>query len=143
MLNRALSILLTAMLAACPCFCKGGGTSHADEHTELHAHCGCCHAEIPFHAHDEESSSSDSDHDSAPCSDRCGGQCICNGAVVEDAIALDLNLDAGWWAAVVLPQLHIVQVADSNGITRQSAHPPDNGANLGRTLCCLYQTFLC
>jgi hypothetical protein len=142
MLNRALSILLTTMLAACPCFCKGEA-SHAGERTEVHAHCGCCHDESPFHEHDEDPSPAESDHDSAPCPDNCGGQCICNGAVVEDAVALDLNLDAGWWVAVVLPQLQIVHVADSNGIPRQSAHPPDDGTNLGRTLCCLYQSYLC
>jgi hypothetical protein len=62
---------------------------------------------------------------------------------VEDAWTLDLGQDTCCWAAVVLPQPLIVDASALQGGPLWVAPPPDDGANPGRTLCCLYQSFLC
>jgi hypothetical protein len=63
--------------------------------------------------------------------------------VVEDALAIDLDLSVASWVAVEAPQAIVLATGDLCGSPSWQAPPPDDGENLGRTLCCLYQTFLC
>jgi len=58
-------------------------------------------------------------------------------------VAIDFDLNPGWWVAAVVPQSLVIESSDFRGSPPWHAPPPDDGANLGRTLCCLYQTFLC
>jgi hypothetical protein len=146
MLNRALSILLTAMIVACPCICKGG-IGRGSDRAGVHCHCDCCHVEIPGLSDHEVSSPVDeqsqpiSDH--PPRSHDCGHQCICKGAVVEDGGQFDIGLDMSSWVAAELPQFSYVDAFVSRGNSLWVSLPPDGGANPGRTLCCRYETFLC
>jgi hypothetical protein len=70
-------------------------------------------------------------------------QCICGGAVIDDAGVHELKIETNWslLAAVVEPVL--VQ-ADVLRVLRLATPPwPDDGVNVGRALCCLYSTLLC
>jgi hypothetical protein len=146
MLNRVLSMLLTAMIVACPCICKGGAGRGSDR-AEFRGHCDCCHLELPGQSSHEESSSSDNDSqpisDHQPNSGDCGHQCICKGAVVEDAAQFDIGLDMSWWIAVEVTQPSFVAASCAQGGPLWATPPPDDGANPGRTMCCRYETFLC
>jgi hypothetical protein len=103
--------------------------------------------EFPRQSNHEESSLADDDSrpisDHQPSSGGCGHQCICKGAVVEDAGHFDIGLDLSWWIAVELPQPIFVAASPSAGDSLWITPPPDEGANFGRTLCRLYEKFLC
>jgi hypothetical protein len=102
--------------------------------------CPCCAhgAKMPSSSHENPSPQGGR-------SPQSGGacQCICGGAVVDEAGLNVAELDASCWlpVAIILPS-----VIDSNQspFDRFSAAPwPDDGVNVGRSLCCLYSTLLC
>ena len=90
-------------------------------------------------SHDE--SQPTSDHQ--PSSDDCGHQCICKGAVVEDGGQLDIVLDTSCWVAVALAQPLIVDASALPRSLHRVSPPPGGDENPGRTLCCLYELYLC
>jgi hypothetical protein len=81
--------------------------------------------------------------DGSPCGsdEKCG--CICDGAVVADAAAYDLSLDKSWSAPVVDVQPRMTHCCGAQNERFAPAAWPDDGQNVGRTLCRLYSTFLC
>ena len=135
-MRRPLAILLIATIFACPLICAagngGGGTASA-------SCCGCCHRAGGANSSGEQSCPAkptvpDSGH-------AC--QCICGGAVVEDAGTQDVSLDTGWSlpVAVAIPLVTHIQEAELRPFC--SAPWPDVGMNPGRALRCLLCTYLC
>jgi hypothetical protein len=139
MLRRTLSILLTAMIVACPCFCKASGVGRDANCAENAGCCGCCHSNSSSHEADHSPAPSDHSRHGAP---RCC-QCICGGAVVDDGAHLDVVPDISFWVAVELAQPVFIDASVTSGDPRWTTPPPDDGANVGRTLRCWYQSFLC
>jgi hypothetical protein len=136
-MRRALAILLSAAVFSCPLFCTLGrcGEDAGDQGQR----CSCC---------DHEGSSAvpeDGSRPMKPANHEAGGacQCICGGAVVEDAsldgVQLDVRLDLP--VATILPAIIAAQIAEP--VPSREVHLPDDGMNPGRALCCLYSTFLC
>lgn len=140
MLSRAISVLLATTIVACPCFCKWGGARPSSDRAEVHSCCCCSHSPPPSHSAGEHPTVPDpaGKHSGECC------QCICGGAVVEDAPALDIGFDASW--AVPPPSVVSNFVQTQGELFRHIAAepPPDvGGMNPGRVLCCRYMSFLC
>jgi hypothetical protein len=133
MLDRFLSLTLTVALFGCPLVCGLAPAVGAEEQEAAHG-CECCHQldeSVP-----DEQTPAPTDHGSAFC------QCICNGAVIEHAIILNLGVDLGCWAPVaVIASLETTSDAQLSLV--QAASQLDDGTNPGRAMRCLYMTYLC
>ena len=70
-------------------------------------------------------------------------QCICGGAVVDDAGSQFTGIDMSWSLplAVVAPQLGYVAAIPCCQVV--VAPWPDVGMNRGRAICCLCSTYQC
>ncbi|HJQ78856.1 MAG TPA: hypothetical protein VJ828_02820 [Lacipirellulaceae bacterium] len=135
---RLLSIYLAATILTCPLVCRFGQCSAAAGESQRIGCCSCCHGCAP---------QSSENHPAAPergSSDPTGScQCICGGAVVDDAGSVIAQLDTSWWSPVAIILPHSID-ADSIEFDGFCAAPwPDIGMNPGRALCCLYSTLLC
>jgi hypothetical protein len=135
MFNRALHLLLTVSLFACPLVCRGGDQCCGNEHATLqNVCCERCEANPAQHHRDRGDNPE-------PQSDDCC-QCICGGAVVE-AGTPSLVLDEPSWiwtsvadlfhSAVTVPQFKVV-----NG-----QFLSDDGMNPGRAMRFRFMSLLC
>lgn len=137
MLNRALAILLTTTIVACPLVCHSGPATVGA--AGCASRCGgCCHANSqPASPGEQSCPGRDSSRDSEG---NC--QCLCGGAVLENACSVGAHFDASW--SFPLPELESVRPhLQSADVRPNIAHCPNGGMNPGRALCCLYNTFLC
>lgn len=137
-MTRVISVYLTATILACPLFCGFAECGAPADGSQRIGCCSCCHGCAP---------QSSENHPTAPerdSSDPAGScQCICGGAVVDDAGSVVAPLDTSWWSPVAIILPHSIR-ADSLELEGFCAAPwPDIGMNLGRELCCLYSRFLC
>jgi hypothetical protein len=134
-MSRVLRVYLTAAILACPLLCRFTESSAAAGGSQG-VGCSCC-----------QGSGRQSSEDGAPerRSSNPGGscQCICGGAVVDDAAVAVAELDTSWWSPVAIIRLHSLSSV-SIELDRFGAAPwPDIGMNPGRALCCLYSMLLC
>jgi hypothetical protein len=133
MFRRFLSLTLIVALFQCPLICGLAPAVCAEEQEVTHP-CACCHhrnESVPA-----QQAPTPTDSGNALC------QCICNGAVVEHAIICDLGIDLSCWLPVtdIAPA---VAPSDAQLSIFQAASQPDDGTNPGRTMRCLYMTYLC
>jgi hypothetical protein len=139
MMRATLSIYLAATIFACPLLCNWGVYSAASQGAEA-VRCPCCAhaAEMPSSSHENPSSQD------GP-SPRSGGscQCICGGAVVDEAESNVAELDTSCWLPVAIMLPSVIDFSQSPFDRFCAAPWPDDGVNVGRALCCLYSTLLC
>jgi hypothetical protein len=140
MLSRVISVYLATALVACPYFCKQGSASPETERVEAHNCCGCAHAHhtSPANAEFPEVPDQPREHSGSSC------QCICGGAVEEDAPAIDFGFDAGWTVPALLVPAYVAQTEGESLHRSLTAPPPDEGGmSPGRALRCRLMSFLC
>lgn len=129
MFSRLLSLLLATTVFACPFVCRAGEAvalpgKKADA-------CSCCH-----HGSEQDSSVPDE----TPISD-C--QCVCAGAVVDQAATNHYDFDMQESAMLIVVDLHASSQASARAISARAEREPPGGMNCGRAICCLFETFLC
>jgi hypothetical protein len=137
-MNRLLSIYLAATIFVCPLYCRFT-QCEADAADGAAPVCSCCHrshsqgtpAKIPSAPEPQPSNSGGS----------C--QCICGGALVDIVHSHIADVDTSWWLPVAIMSPRVVHLNEMP-FDRFCAVPwPDDGVNVGRSLCCLYSTLLC
>lgn len=138
-MSQVFAILMTVAIFACPLLCTLGECHVRADGEARSPGCGCCQGSDAANCGGE---------DSCPTGPRKsnGGhsrQCICGGAVVDDASSQFAGIDMSWSLpmAVVAPQLGYV--AAIPGCQVVAAPWPDVGMNRGRAICCLFNTYLC
>jgi len=129
-------MLMTATIFACPLFCSLG---RCYEHAGDKGCCSCCHDVGNSNSSDDKSCPTKP----VPPESGKGCQCICGGAVFEDAGFHDVQLDVRWELPVAVTLPAIVGSQTTQLARNSEARLPDLGMNPGRALCCLYGTFLC
>jgi hypothetical protein len=136
-MNRVLSLYLAATIFACPLYCWFAKCGAAVEGTT--PVCSCCHG--------GGSHGTPANAPTAPGpqpSDSGGScQCICGGAVVDHANANVADIDTSWWLPVAIISPRVAHTNEMPFDCFCRAPWPDDGMNVGRSLCCLYSTLLC
>src|SRR5688572_12235602 len=94
-MTRLLSLYLAATILACPLLCRFGPCSVAADGVESVGGCCCCHGGGSPSSDQQPTSPERRSSDS-------GGscQCICGGAVVDDAGSNVGGVDTSWWSPV-------------------------------------------
>jgi hypothetical protein len=137
MVRGALSLFLAATIATCPFFCTLNGMVAKAVGKSSHACPYCCHSD-PSPKQSQPAAPDDSRSKSREC---C--QCICGGAVSGAGSTVAAEFDTSIWSALpvelVLPQTE----AHCPTHFAISQLQPDDGANLGRAMRCLFMSFLC
>lgn len=133
-MKRIASLLLAVAIFGCPLACAWGHTVGGEVARGGGGECSCCHHEDALPSEGTECPSRPSPK--APC------QCVCGGAVLDDAAQFDVGLDVGWSLPVVLDGAVVQAVAVENH-SWIAAPWPDVGMNRGRWVCCLFCTYLC
>jgi hypothetical protein len=128
-------MLLSAVLVVCPTICASRPCCDAPAAEVEHS---CCH--------DLASTCGESSQPAngpRPTSDSTRGvQCICGGAVVNDAVWHGVEMDVRWdLPAVVVPVLTLASVA-THSVMHESLQP-DIGESPGRAACILFSTMQC
>ena len=131
MFRQTLSILLATALSGCPLICSARSTGDGVARGGGQC-CGGCDAPT--------------DEDSGPAPDSNGDsgeacECLCRGAIVDDAQQVDLDTSCSFPLADVAPRALGACLIQSE--YRITGPWPDGGINVGRALCCLYSTLLC
>ena len=135
MVRGALSILLATTILACPFVCRAGGASEADGAASARATCfHCHHAAEPDDGH--SSPSSPDRHNGPEC------QCVCSGAVVKHTVPFDARPDVIYPASLPVVAQLVAPLLNGQLAGHFEAPPPTGSANPGRTLCCLYSSYL-
>jgi hypothetical protein len=131
---RSIAITMIATLLSCPLLCAAGESLVAGSAKGEMKRCCCCDK------HGEDGScptDSRRSHSGHSC------QCICGGAVVDDAGAVVVAFDWGW-SVPIEPAAVVVGQAIELELRRFSvAAWPDVGMNRGRAICCMFNTYLC
>src|SRR3954453_10992667 len=138
MLQRGLSLLLSATLVACPFFCTLQITVAKAAGTNLHTCCDCCAA---AHAANQPAPSHGSNHRPSNSGKSC--QCICGGAVNQLSAPVDFGLDINWLMVLPAESQCISSKFDPASPVSIDRLQPDDGTNLGRSMRCLFNSFLC
>lgn len=137
-MRRAISILTVANLLFCPIMCGREHVSDGAEGKIVRHACDCCGGEgqVP-----SGTDANPAKH--APTRPGHGCECICGGAIVNDANLHGVLCDWNWALPVALTDPDAAQTL-SDCLTRSPCAPwPDVGKNHGRILCCLYSTLQC
>jgi len=138
MLQKGLSLLLSATLVACPFVCSLNGVVAKVTGNTTHTCCGCCstaHAPLGSHAPDG------SNHRTPSPGKSC--QCICGGAVSQLSATFHVDLDASFPIALpseIKSPASECELANHVSIAQLQ---PDDGTNLGRAMRCIFMSFLC
>jgi len=123
---------MSLALVACPFFCSLNGAIAKVTGNPVHS---CC-----SHSSNQGDPLGDSRGAPKPCK---ADQCICNGAVSELKAPLDLAPDASLWTALATDSLPLQIVFEGVHQPSISQLKPDDGANLGRAMRCLFSSLLC
>ncbi len=139
MLRRSLSLLLVATIFACPFFCSlSAAIARSSNGGDTPVCCGCFH---PQNSADQGQHSNRSKH-CPPNSGKCC-QCICGGAVSELAGTQDFSVDTSWWTILPIANALLPTVCETQNHVSIAQLQPDDGLNLGRSMRCLFMSFLC
>jgi hypothetical protein len=137
MLRRALSLLLVASIASCPFICNLNGALAKVTGGVPHTCCDCCHDEHPAKSECPDHS----DHSPLKQGKCC--QCICGGAISDAGSASLVTLDLSAWTFLPEQSAPALTAIHSPKPLSIAQLQPDDGANLGRTMRCLFMSFLC
>lgn len=136
MLRRSLSVVLAATIGACPFVCTLSGAIAMVDGKVSHTCCDC----QAQHSTDK-SQPSDSDR-CPPNSGKCC-QCICGGAVSELGSVADIGKDVSWWTILPIDSVLVPSASDTAERVFVAQLQPDDGSNVGRSMRCLFMSFLC
>ena len=137
MLRHALSLLLVASITSCPFVCNLNGALAKAAGGTPHACCDCCHDEHPAKSECPDGS----DHSPLKPTKCC--QCICGGAISDIGNAPLVALDWSAWAFLPMDSAPACSAIHVPKVPSVAELQPDDGANLGRTMRCLFMSFLC
>lgn len=134
MYRNLFAILLTANLITCPFYC--GAELVAIERESAVSH-SCCCKNCRHDASEKLPSEQPRDDDCAIC------QCICNGAVVDDAAVLAGNPDWNCWQAVAVldvDRLNVNAAAQLSSFIEALSH---DAMNTGRAMRYWFMSLTC
>src|SRR5262249_34937621 len=129
---------LAVSVFSCPLICHSGHVASRPDGKPI-ASC-CCH---PITTTNPLGDGSNHVPNRLPGS---GGCCrgICGGAVFQQSIAFDVALDTNWSLPVAMMEPVLLTNLQEMQFNRSCTTPwPDDEANRGRVLCCLFSTLLC
>jgi hypothetical protein len=127
MLARSFNLLLVATILACPFVCRSGMAAGTGSSC-------CCHER----QHGPSETPGPSENGS-----RSSHQCICSGAVFENASFDVTPTDVSWLGVLLTVEPVTVEVQSALTSEFLTAPPPGGSMNTGRALCCLYSTYQC
>ncbi|HEX6962406.1 MAG TPA: hypothetical protein VF175_11100, partial [Lacipirellula sp.] len=128
---------LAVALFDCPLVC-GLTPSVCAEETEPAAPRSCCrHCDRQLPVDSPQAPSRPSPND-----EYAVGQCICYGAVVEQAASQPLGIDLNFWAPIV-STAPAMAPSERLLMTLQAVLPSDDGMNVGRNMRCRFMSYLC
>lgn len=154
MVNRSISLILIALVLACPMLCHSGDCCHQDTLHEDHctaSHCGCRVEEPgcdelsccdPMSKTDCSEEPSPAGHcpDQAPFDSTC--QCFCGGAVVGKVCEFGVTFNGSYLPAETAETSLLVLRARHGGV-QFNHHRLKTAKNRGRVMRILYGSFLC
>ncbi len=140
-MSRAIASTLIVALLACPVFCGRGHGSQRVAGSRLAGNnashgSSCCH-----HEGSSEHRSGPVDH--SPSHQGQSRQCICCGAVFDQAASPQVDFDWSWSLPMAIVGLTALDISALSLVPVAQAPWPDVGMNHGRALCYLLSTMQC